>query len=70
MYVKVPVMERPDQLTYRRPILARLVWLVVGPAHRLTARRLLAKSRRPTPTNLIAEPVGDPASGSGHRAAA
>lgn len=33
-------------LTYRRPILARLVWLVVGPAHRLTVRWLLAKSRR------------------------
>ena len=29
-------------LTYRRPWLARPVWLVVGPVHRRTARRLLS----------------------------
>lgn len=28
-------------LTYRRPLLARLVWAVVGPGHRWAARRVL-----------------------------
>ena len=32
-------------LTYRRPWLARLVWLAIGPVHRRTARWLLATSR-------------------------
>ena len=48
-------------LTYRRPIVARLVWLVVGPAHRLTVRWLLAASRRPQPATQPAEPAEEPA---------
>ena len=38
-------------VSYRRPRFARLVWIVVGPAHRRTARWLLA-------TSLRLEPVG------------
>ena len=33
-------------VTFRRPRLARLVWIVVGPAHRRTVRWLLANSVR------------------------
>jgi hypothetical protein len=36
-------------LTYRRPWLARLVWLFVGPAHRRTARWVLRTSLRHEP---------------------
>jgi hypothetical protein len=57
-------------LTYRRPILARLVWLVLGPAHRLTVRWLLAQSRRPMPTSPSHEPVEGPTSSPHHKAAA
>ena len=48
-------------LTYRRPIVARLVWLVVGPAHRLTVRWLLAASRRLQPATQPAAPAEEPA---------
>ena len=57
-------------LTYRRPTLARLVWLVVGPAHRLTARWLLATSRRSVLTKRIPEPDTDDPSTRPRRAAA
>jgi len=39
-------------LTYRRPLLGRLVWVVVGPAHRRTVRWVLATGLRPEPTDL------------------
>jgi hypothetical protein len=58
------------RLTYRRPVLARLIWLVVGPAHRLTVRWLLAKSRGQKRVSLSPEPADEPATGSDRRAAA
>jgi hypothetical protein len=36
-------------LTYRRPWLGRLVWWLVGPVHRRTARWILATSLRTVP---------------------
>jgi hypothetical protein len=42
-------------LTYRRPWLARLVWVVIGPAHRRTVRWVLATGLRPQPAALPTE---------------
>ena len=52
-------------LIYRRPWLARLVWVVVGRAHRRTVDWVLTTGLRPEPTDLRPEPVEGPSAGSG-----
>ena len=39
-------------VSFRRPLLARLVWLVVGPAHRRTVRWVLGEGLRTVPVDV------------------
>lgn len=44
-------------LTYRRPVLARLLWTVIAPAHRRYARRLISSKIPAQDANREANPV-------------